>query len=973
MFGRIAGITQMTSTSGFGGTFINMQFDLDRDIDGAGRDVQAAINAARGNLPNDLPSNPGWRKTNPAETPFMVLALTSDTATQQQKFDAADTILAQKLQQIPGMGVVSVGGSSQPAVRVEINPLLLSKLNISLDQVRTAVNATNANVPKGELTDGDNKIILTDNDQLFKAKDFAKLIVSYNSTTGAAVRLADIATVVDSQANILNTGYVNGTPAVVLQLSRIPGANIIDVADRVKALLPLLRASIRPAINLNVVQDRTVTIRASIHDVEETLIIAVILVTLVVFAFLRSAWATVIPSIAVPLSLIGTFSVMYLAGYSIDNLSLMALTICTGFVVDDAIVVIENITRYLEQGMRPMQAALKGSREIGFTVLSMSVSLVAVFIPILLMAGIVGRIFREFAVTMSVAVGISMVVSLTTTPMLCSRLLKAEEKDKKHNIFGRASLRTIGWLNRGYASSLGWVLDHQPFMLGVMLGTVALAVYLYIIVPKGFFPQQDTGRLQGNVLASEDTSFQKMAPKLRQYISILMQDPGIEVVSGNTGARTNTANLNITLKPLAVRKVSADQIIRRLRPKLAEVPGATLFLQSAQDVTIGARGGNAQFQYTLQGDNTKDLIEWAPRVQQALRGIPILKDINSDLQANGLLAGLVIDRDTASRLGITANTIDNLLYDALGQRQISTMYQGMNQYHVIMEIDREFQQSPDSLNNIFVNSSNGTPIPIGSFTHYEQSKTPIAVSHQGQFPAVTFSFNLDPGVPLGDAVTAVQNMERNLVMPPTIHPGFQGTAQAFQTSLASEPYLILAALVTVYIVLGILYENYVHPITIISTLPSAGVGALLALMVSHTELTVVALIGIILLIGIVKKNAILMIDFALQAERDEGNSPRDSIYKACLLRFRPIMMTTMAALFGGIPIAVSRGNGAEFRRPLGIAIVGGLLFSQMLTLYTTPVVYLYLDRLRAWLTAGKKLGPLEAAPSIVPPAHSASD
>ncbi len=580
----------MTSTSGFGGTFIILQFDLDRDIDGAGRDVQAAINAARGNLPNDLPSNPGWRKTNPAETPFMVLALTSDTATQQQKFDAADTILAQKLQQIPGMGVVSVGGSSQPAVRVEINPLLLSKLNISLDQVRTAVNATNANVPKGELTDGDNKIILTDNDQLFKAKDFAKLIVSYNSTLERRSGWPTLRPwLIVSRYPEYRVCQWNA--AVVLQLSRIPGANIIDVADRVKALLPLLRASIRPAINLDVAQDRTVTIRASIHDVEETLIIAVILVTLVVFAFLRSAWATVIPSIAVPLSLIGTFSVMYLAGYSIDNLSLMALTICTGFVVDDAIVVIENITRYLEQGMRPMQAALKGSREIGFTVLSMSVSLVAVFIPILLMAGIVGRIFREFAVTMSVAVGISMVVSLTTTPMLCSRLLKAEEKDKKHNIFGRASLRTIGWLNRGYASSLGWVLDHQPFMLGVMLGTVALAVYLYTIVPKGFFPQQDTGRLQGNVLASEDTSFQKMAPKLRQYISILMQDPGIEVVSGNTGARTNTANLNITLKPLAVRKVSADQIIRRLRPKLAEVPGATLFLQSAQDVTIGARGG----------------------------------------------------------------------------------------------------------------------------------------------------------------------------------------------------------------------------------------------------------------------------------------------------------------------------------------------------------------------------------------------
>ena len=708
---------------------------------------------------------------------------------------------------------------------------------------------------------------------------------------------------------------MNGKLAVVLQLSRQPGANIIDVADSVKEMLPQLRASIPPALNLDIVQDRTVTIRASVADVEFTLVLAVILVTLVVFAFLRSVWATVIPSVAVPLSLVGTFSVMYLAGYSIDNLSLMALTISTGFVVDDAIVVIENVTRYLEQGMRPMEAALKGSSEIGFTVLSMSISLIAVFIPILLMGGIVGRIFREFAVTMSVAVAFSMIVSLTTTPMMCSRLLKAEDHTKKPNIFARASIKGFDWLNDGYARTLGWVLRHQPLMLGVMLGTVALAVYLYIVVPKGFFPQQDTGRLNGNILASEDTSFQKMSPKLQEYVNILMQDPAVDVVAGNTGSRTNVAGLNITLKPLDVRKVSADQIINRLRPKLARVPGATLFLQSAQDVTIGGRQSNSQFQYTLQGDNTKDLVEWAPRVMAALRAIPILRDVNSDLQSNGLLAGLVIDRDTASRLGITANTLDNLLYDALGQRQISTMYRGINQYHVVMEIDPQFQQSPDALNHIFVNSSKGTPIPMSAFTHYQQSKTSISVAHQGQFPAVTFSFNLGLDVPLGDAVTAVQKMERDLGLPATIHPGFQGTAQAFQASLASEPYLILAALVTVYIVLGILYENYVHPITILSTLPSAGVGALLALLLFKTELTVIAMIGIILLIGIVKKNAILMIDFALQAEREEGNSAEDSIYKACLLRFRPIMMTTMAAMFGGIPIALSHGNGAEFRRP----------------------------------------------------------
>ncbi len=971
-FGRIAGITQMTSTSGLGNTNITMQFELDRNIDAAGRDVQAAINAARGQLPANLPNNPGWRKANPAESPILVLALTSDTATQQKKFDVADSILAQKISQIQGVGEVDVGGSSQPAVRVELNPLLLSGLGVGMDQVRIALGAANANVPKGQLTDTQHNRIVNDNDQLFLAKEYAPLIVAYNK--GASVRLSDVATVIDSQANSRNAGTVNGKPSVLVTIYRQPSANIISTVDRVRAMLPLLQDSIPPSIRIDVAQDRTTTIRASVQDVELTLVISIVLVVLVVFIFLRSAWATAIPSVAVPLSLVGTFGVMYLLGYTIDNLSLMALTISTGFVVDDAIVVIENITRYIENGLSPLEAALRGSKEIGFTVLSMSTSLIAVFIPILLMGGIVGRIFREFAITLSVAVAISMVVSLTTTPAMCARLLKSE-KDRKHNVFYRASERGFEWINEGYASSLRWVLRNQPLVLGIMLGTVCLAVYLYIVVPKGFFPQQDTGRLNGNARASEDVSFQTMRQKLDQYTTIVMSDPAVEIVSGNVG-RANTANFNITLKPLSERKVSAFDVINRLRPKLARVPGATLFLQAVQDVTIGGRGGNAQFQYTLQGDNIEDLLQWAPIVEQKLRGISILRDVNSDLQNKGLEASLVIDRDTASRLGITTTVIDNALYDAFGQRQVSTMYEGINQYHVIMEIDPKYQQSPDALSSIYVRSRTGQPVPLSAFTHYEPSTTPLAIAHQGQFPAITFSFNLAPDVPLGDAVTAVSDMERTMVFPATIHPGFQGTAQAFQASLASEPYLILAALVTVYIVLGILYENFVHPITILSTLPSAGVGALLALLVFHTELSIIALIGIILLIGIVKKNAILMIDFALEAERNQGNSPEDSIYQACLLRFRPIMMTTMAAMLGGIPIAVGGGNGSELRRPLGIAIVGGLLVSQMLTLYTTPVVYLYLDRFRAWLTGGKKLQRIGVVPAVdgeVIPPHAASD
>jgi hydrophobe/amphiphile efflux-1 (HAE1) family protein len=954
MFGRIAGITQMTSSSQLGSTNVTMQFDLDRNADAAGRDVQAAINSARGQLPANLPTNPNWRKVNPADSDFMNLAVTSDTATAPQLYDVAESILAQKLSQIPGMGQVNVGGGSRPGVRAEINPLLLSKLGLGLDQVRAALAAANADVPKGALSDDKRAYMLNNNDQLFLAKDYASLIIAYHN--GAPVRLSDVATVVDSQENIRNAGFVNDKPAVTLDIFRQPQANVIEVADRVRAALPLLQASMPPSMRLEVTEDSTRMIRASVKDVQVTLVISILLVILVVFVFLGSAWATIIPSVVVPLSLIATFGVMYLLHYSIDNLSLMALTICTGFVVDDAIVVIENISRYLEQGLSAHEAALRGSREIGFTVLSMSTSLIAVFIPILLMGGILGRIFREFAVTLSAAVAFSLIISLTTTPAMCAKFLKAE-KDRHPGWFGRATDRGFKRLYEGYASSLRWVLRHQPLVLGITLGTVCLAIYLYVVIPKGFFPQQDTGRINANARASEDTSFQSMRQKLMDYMAIVRADPAVEIVSGNIN-RGNNAGLSISLKPLAERKVSVFEVINRLRPKLARVPGATFFMQPQQDVSIGGRGGNAQFQYTLQGDNLQDLLSFAPVVEQKLRAIPILQDVNSDLQNRALKAGLVIDRATASRLGLTPQIIDNALYDAFGQRQVSTMYKGINQYHVVMEVAQQFQQSPDSLKNIYVRSTTGQQVPLSAFTHYEPSMTSLTVAHQGQFPAITFSFNLSPGVPLGDAVVAVQDMEHSMVIPATIHPGFQGTAQAFQSSLATQPYLILAALVTVYLVLGILYENYVHPITILSTLPSAGVGALLALLIFRTELSIIALIGIILLIGIVKKNAILMIDFAIDAERKEGNSPEESIYQACLLRFRPIMMTTMAAMFGGLPIAIGGGNGSELRRPLGIAIVGGLMVSQMLTLYTTPVVYLYMDRFRAWVSGGRKLRPL---------------
>jgi multidrug efflux pump len=945
-FGRIAGITQMTSNSSSGSTNVTLQFDLDRDIDAAARDVQAAINAARGQLPANLPSNPNWRKVNPADAPIMILAMTSDVMTQPQMYDVGDSILAQKISQIDGIGQVFVGGSSRPAVRVEANPLQLSRMNVGIDAVRTTLASANANRPKGAIQAPDKAYVINDNDQLFKANQYRNLIVA--SRDGKPVILHEVADVVDSVENINSAGSVNGKPAISLVLFRQPGANIIGTVDRVRALMPQLQAAIPPAIKLDVALDRTSTIRASVFDVERTLAISIGLVILVVFLFLRSGWATVIPSVAVPLSLIGTFGVMYLLGYSLDNLSLMALTISTGFVVDDAIVVIENSTRHLENGMRPLEAALQGAREIGFTVFSMSTSLVAVFIPILLMGGIVGRLFREFAVTLSVAIAISLVVSLTTTPMMCAKFL-TPPGDRKHGRIDQWSENAFEKMRRGYEHGLDFVLDHALPVLLVTFATIGFTVYLYVIIPKGFFPQQDTGRLSGNVQAAQDTSFSALIQKLNIFMRVVEKDPAVDsVVSFTGGGRGggNSASMFITLKDLKDRKASAQQIIARIRPKTAHIPGAQLFLSAVQDVRVGGRASNADYQYTLQGDNFADLMTWAPKLEKAMRKLKELRDVSSDQQNTGLQATVVIDRQTAARLGCSLAAIDSTLYDAFGQRQVSVMYSGINQYHVILEVDPKFSGSPAALNNVYVHSSSGRDIPLSAMAHFGIDQTPLSIPHQGQFPAVTISFNLDPGTSLSDATAAIENLERTMGMPSSIHAGFQGTAQAFQDSLHNEPLLILAALLAVYIVLGILYESLVHPITILSTLPSAGVGALIALLLTNTEFTIIALIGIVLLIGIVKKNAIMMIDFALEAERKEGKSPRDAVREACLLRFRPIMMTTMAALFGGLPLALGTGVGSELRRPLGIAIVGGLILSQLLTLFTTPVTYLYLDRLR---------------------------
>jgi len=1005
--GTIADVTEMTSSSSVGTTSITLQFGLDRDIDGAARDVQAAIVAARADLPTALRSNPTYRKVNPADAPIMILALTSSTLSQGQIYDAASNVLQQKLSQVSGIGQVTIGGSSLPAVRVELNPRALFKYGIGLEDVRAALASANANSPKGAVDIGENRFQIYTNDQARAAVQYRDLVVAYRDN--APVRLSDLGEVDDSVEDLRNQGFSNGKPSVLVILYRQPAANIIDTVDRVAALLPQLKASLPADIDLIIANDRTTTIRASLHDVERTLLIAIGLVILVVFAFLRNARATLVPTVAVPVSLIGTFGAMYLLGYSLDNLSLMSLCIATGFVVDDAIVVLENVTRHVEEGVPRLEAAIRGAREVAFTVLSMSLSLVAVFLPILLMAGIVGRLFREFAITLSIAVLVSLVVSLTTTPMMCA-LIIGPRPAREHGRLYHASERVFDAMLGFYGRTLRWALRNRLLMVVVLGATVLFNIYLLIIVPKGFFPQQDTGRLTGGIQADQSISFQAMKQKLAQFISIVQSDPAVENVVGFTGGRqTNSGFIFVALKPLAERQISADVVIGRLRDKLAQVAGARLFLQAVQDIRVGGRQSNAQYQFTLQGDDLSELYTWAPKLSDALSKVPELTDVNSDQQQNGLEIDLTIDRDTASRLGVTPSQIDNTLYDAFGQRQVSTIYNPLNQYHVVMEVAPQFWQSPDTLKEIWVSTSGGAVsgsqgtnavagtvaatttalnasaasiasdsarnqalnsisavghggsstgaavttskeqmVPLAAFAKYGPGKTPLAVNHQGPFVATTISFNLPPGESLSTATAIIKQTMAEVGVPSTIHGTFAGTAATFQQSLQNEPILIVAALAAVYIVLGVLYESYIHPITILSTLPSAGAGAMLSLLIFRTEFSIIALIGVILLIGIVKKNAIMMIDFALDAQRSQGLSPRDAIYAASLMRFRPIMMTTMAALLGALPLALGHGDGAEMRQPLGISIVGGLIVSQALTLYTTPVIYLYLDRFGDW-------------------------
>jgi multidrug efflux pump len=945
-FGRISGITEMTSSSGLGSTNVTLQFDLTRDINGAARDVQAAINAARSYLPANLPSNPTYRKVNPADAPIMIIALQSNVYDRGALYDAASTIMAQRLSQVQGVGQVNVGGGALPAVRVEVNPNQLNSYGLGLSSVAAVLRQQNANLPKGQIKNGSTSEDILANDQLLTADLYKPLVVGYHN--GAAIKLSDVADVQESVENVRSAAYINGKPGVLLIITRQPGANIISTVDSVRAALPSLQASIPAGIDLTVVIDRTTTIRASVTNVEDTLMIAIGLVILVVFFFLRNVRATLIPSVAVPASLIGTFGVMYLCGYSLDNLSLMALTICTGFVVDDAIVVIENITRYLEQGMSPMEAALKGAAEIGFTVLSISLSLIAVFIPLLMMGGIVGRLFREFAVTLSVAILVSLGISLTTTPMMCSRLLR-EHGTEKHGRVYNASERFFQGMLHLYERSLQWVLLHAPLTLAVLLLTVTVNIYLLFIVPKGFFPLQDNGTITGGIQGAQDISFQQMNTLTQGFVNSVKADPAVANVVAFTGGQgaVNSGFLFIGLKPLSERKVSALEVVNRLRPKMTSVPGATVFMQPGQDLRIGGRMSSAGYQFTIQSENVQDLVNWGGVLLRNIQKLPGLTDVNSDQQTHGLEALLSYDRLTASRLGVTPSTIDSTLYQSFGQSQVSTMYTSLNQYHVVMEVAPQYWQTPQGLNDVYLNSSTARgEIPLSAVTSYTPSTAPLSVNHQGQFPAVTVSFNLVPGMALSDATREIVQMEQNIGMPGTITGMFSGTLQAFQASLATLPMLIITAIAAVYIVLGILYESFIHPITILSTIPSAGVGAVLALMIFKTDMSVIAIVGMLLLIGIVKKNAILMIDFALAAERNEGKSSRDAIYQACILRFRPILMTTMAALFGALPLVFNHGVGSELRRPLGITIVGGLIFSQMLTLYTTPVVYLYMDRMR---------------------------
>jgi multidrug efflux pump len=964
-FGQMPSLGQMTSVSSFGSSQITLQFNLDRSIDAAEQDVQAAINAASNLLPRTLQAPPTYSKSNPADTPILTLSISSDTIPLDQVDDYADSILAQKISQVSGVGLVTLNGGQKPAVRVQVDPTTLAGLGLSLEDVRAAVVASNVNQPKGNLDGAHQAYMIAADDQLTKAEAYRPLVIAYKD--GAPIRLRDVATVSDGVENSALAGWANGERAVILNVLRQPGANVIEVADRVKAILPQLQSVLPSSVAVKILTDRTETVRASVEDVELTLGLTILLVIAVIFVFLRDLRATMIPAVAVPLSLVGTFGVMYLLGYSLDNLSLMALTISTGFVVDDAIVMIENIARYIEEGEDPFEASLKGARQIGFTIISLTVSLVAVLIPLLFMGGVIGRLFREFAVTLATAIGVSAVLSLTLTPMMCAYLLKPMDKAKQGR-FHRLSERGFDAMVAFYKRGLDWVLEHQKLTLAATLATVAFTVLLAVVIPKGFFPQQDTGLIVGVTEAAPDVSFARMMDRQQAVAAVVLKDPDVASVASfigadGTNATLNSGRLSIALKPRSARHASAAEIIARLQPKLAEASGITVYLQAVQDLQIDSRASRTQFQYTLEDADAAELRAWAPRVLDELKKLPELTDAAGDQQSGGLQMSLTIDRDTAARLGVAPQAIDDTLYDAFGQRQISTIFSQLNLYRVILEIKPELAESPDALRLIRVRSQSGEQVPLSAFTTFSRVLAPLSITHQGQFPAVTLSFNTAPGVSLGQAVDAVHRAEARIDLPPTVRAAFQGTAQAFSDSLASEPTLILAALLVVYIVLGVLYESYIHPITILSTLPSAGVGALLALIVCGSEFSIIALIGIILLIGIVKKNAIMMIDFALEAERDQGMTPLAAIREACLLRFRPIMMTTLAALLGGLPLALGQGTGAELRRPLGIAIVGGLIISQMLTLYTTPVIYLYMVRLGDRFRRGKAGAALALEPA----------